>query len=410
MTLLFVLCGAALAVMTLLSVPAEPNLQPLDVGDQLGASEITPFPLAEGETKPVRLTVNVEMLEFRIVPDGEPGRIHVDGTYDDANFEMKTKVDEKADYIDYRVTLKNKRPLTLFYDDSATPNNLVLHLPKNMPIDLDVKMKMGDGRFDLSGVPLTNADFDLNMGFFELGMNQVNPIEAKALKLDMSMGELRLEDIQNFNFEETDLSLTMGEGRILNSGPFPRDVRAKLDVTMGAVYFQTPEKGGVKAKIRANMGEYEGPRLLEAEAGATSMRLEGKVTMGHLVVEQGSERRLVTDILKKVAFEEGATAAIETFRELEADQASHINFAPFALERLGYELMQRDRVLEAIEILSFNIERYPDYPGTYKALAEAYAHNGQIDEAIEALEAGLRVNPDSVSAKRLLKRLRHRQE
>lgn len=55
------------------------------------------------------------------------------------------------------------------------------------------------------------------------------------------------------------------------------------------------------------------------------------------------------------------------------------------INRLGYTLLEKGRVEDAIEVFKFNNKKYPGTANTYDSLAEAYARSREFSKAIELL-------------------------
>ena len=72
------------------------------------------------------------------------------------------------------------------------------------------------------------------------------------------------------------------------------------------------------------------------------------------------------------------------------------------MNRIGYELMNQNRIDDAIKIFQLNISEYPDAWNPYTSLAEAYEREGNTDQAITYYEKALKLNPEE---KRIQKKL-----
>jgi Tfp pilus assembly protein PilF len=73
---------------------------------------------------------------------------------------------------------------------------------------------------------------------------------------------------------------------------------------------------------------------------------------------------------------------------------------------LGFFLLMENRVDDAIAMLELNAEAYPDFPGTYENLGDAYVAKGDTTTAIRHLEKSLALNATNEGAKEKLARLR----
>lgn len=58
---------------------------------------------------------------------------------------------------------------------------------------------------------------------------------------------------------------------------------------------------------------------------------------------------------------------------------------------IGNEYAKRDRHGDAAQHYAAAVEQQPDYSAAWKALGEAHANNGRIEDAAEAYRQGIRV-------------------
>lgn len=76
------------------------------------------------------------------------------------------------------------------------------------------------------------------------------------------------------------------------------------------------------------------------------------------------------------------------------------------LNSLGYQYMEGGRVQAAIDVFSINVDLYPESWNAYDSLAEAYAKNGDKDNAVKSYERSLRLNPANEAGARKLSELK----
>jgi tetratricopeptide (TPR) repeat protein len=68
------------------------------------------------------------------------------------------------------------------------------------------------------------------------------------------------------------------------------------------------------------------------------------------------------------------------------------------INRLGYTLLNGNKIKEAIEVFKLNVEAYPGSANVYDSLAEAYMNDGNIDMAIKLYQKTLEMIPKDVNA------------
>ena len=77
-----------------------------------------------------------------------------------------------------------------------------------------------------------------------------------------------------------------------------------------------------------------------------------------------------------------------------------------ALNTLGYQLMRRNMISEAVTVFRWNVESYPDSANAHDSLGEALAKQGDRTGARAAYGRALELDPASESAKKALAALR----
>lgn len=102
---------------------------------------------------------------------------------------------------------------------------------------------------------------------------------------------------------------------------------------------------------------------------------------------------------------EGLAAAEELLAPYRREEAGEQALNDRELNRLGYRLLARGHVDQAIDILRLNARLFPDVANVWDSLAEATAESGDAETAIELYRKALEVDPDFESAKRGLERL-----
>jgi CubicO group peptidase (beta-lactamase class C family) len=75
---------------------------------------------------------------------------------------------------------------------------------------------------------------------------------------------------------------------------------------------------------------------------------------------------------------------------------------------LGYLLLGKRRVEEAIEVFKMNVEDHPDSSNAYDSLGEAYMTRGDKELAVRNYRRSLELNRDNANAAEMLRRLRGR--
>ncbi|HCK98642.1 MAG TPA: serine hydrolase [Candidatus Marinimicrobia bacterium] len=113
----------------------------------------------------------------------------------------------------------------------------------------------------------------------------------------------------------------------------------------------------------------------------------------------------ISQFIGKTLVTQGVDAAVTQYHDLRNTKPALYNFDKWELNTLGHELLRLEKMTEAIEIFKLNIDSYPEFPRAYSSLGEAYRLNGNPEQAIEAFEKTLEIDPGNWYAIEKLKQL-----
>jgi tetratricopeptide (TPR) repeat protein len=100
---------------------------------------------------------------------------------------------------------------------------------------------------------------------------------------------------------------------------------------------------------------------------------------------------------------EGLDAALSRYRDLRAEHPT-ANMER-EINALGYGLLNRGRLQDAIAVFTMNTEDYAEAFNTWDSLGEAYRATGDRERAIEYYDRSLELNPDNTNAVRMLEEM-----
>lgn len=115
-------------------------------------------------------------------------------------------------------------------------------------------------------------------------------------------------------------------------------------------------------------------------------------------------KNILDDLFPKIK-NESIAAAIEEYRDIKKNHKDEYIFDERYLNAVGYFLLQRERIDDALEIFKLNVEEYPKAWNVYDSLAECYNVKGNRKKAIELYKKSLELNPENVNGKEMLARL-----
>lgn len=117
-------------------------------------------------------------------------------------------------------------------------------------------------------------------------------------------------------------------------------------------------------------------------------------------------RSIAATILEPL-HEGGASAAIARYETLKAGSHSEYIFNANELNRLGYALLHKGRVKEAVSLWELNAREYPDDWNVHDSLGDGYAAAGPefAQKAIASFNRSLDLNPSNAHAREMIARI-----
>lgn len=157
-------------------------------------------------------------------------------------------------------------------------------------------------------------------------------------------------------------------------------------------------------EIYRGLGEFERAReyyrkFLEIRATDVAM-IQSRLNQVERIIRESAAHRIEQEIDKN-----GIEAGVKKYREIKSNPENKLYFDESEFNALGYRLMGKGKIEEAIEIFKMNVELHPDSANVYDSLAEAYMNSGDTKNAIINYKKSLELNPENDNAKEMLKKL-----
>lgn len=76
------------------------------------------------------------------------------------------------------------------------------------------------------------------------------------------------------------------------------------------------------------------------------------------------------------------------------------------LNGIGYQLLNAKKIKDAVEVFKVNVKLFPHSWNVYDSLGEAYADDGNTDDAIKNYEISVKINPKNDNGTKALEKLR----
>lgn len=116
-------------------------------------------------------------------------------------------------------------------------------------------------------------------------------------------------------------------------------------------------------------------------------------------------RKSIAETLSATIASGGVDAAVKQYHDLKAAGPLTYNFDEDELNGLGYRLIHRKKLAEAIRIFQLNIAAYPNSSNAYDSLAEGYMDAGDKAQAIVYYQKAIELNPKNGNSISMLRKL-----
>lgn len=243
---------------------------------------------------PVRLNLEEGAFTIRQAPPGTP--LHVEGDYDSALYDLTTTLERDDEgHPSYSITFLPKYTLLRriltdgIVEIDDTENHLTVYIPRDLPIELDVRIAKAESRLFLGGLALTSARFQMKMGSHRILVEEPNPIEMESLVLDSSMGEVRTEGLGLLRSATITVSGGMGEVNVDLGREISRDTTIQARMRMGEMTLGLPRRARVDAATSVWIGESSGnPKdsRYDDDPDLPTITVRGGVTLGELRLQR----------------------------------------------------------------------------------------------------------------------------
>lgn len=111
-------------------------------------------------------------------------------------------------------------------------------------------------------------------------------------------------------------------------------------------------------------------------------------------------------ILRTEAFK-NPEAAIALYKKLKKEDAGDFYFKKGrALNKVGYQLLGKDKIKEAIEIFKYVVHEFPEEGNPYDSLGEAYFVNKQYELSLINYKKAFELNPKNTNAEKMIAHLK----
>jgi hypothetical protein len=203
-------------------------------------------PEDDAEIRAGRVLIDLAQGEFHVEPaaPGEP--LRVEAEYDENRYELVTRLEEDDDRrwsYEVRFRQTGTPGLLSFLAQLMGASNprVTVSLPREVPMDLDLRFSRGGGRADLGGLWLTEASVAFTQGGGELEFSEPLEEPTEALTIDATMGGGSFRWLGNASPRTLKVVTQMGGGEVDLRGEWLRDCEISLESRMGGLEVRLPD-------------------------------------------------------------------------------------------------------------------------------------------------------------------------
>jgi tetratricopeptide (TPR) repeat protein len=124
---------------------------------------------------------------------------------------------------------------------------------------------------------------------------------------------------------------------------------------------------------------------------------------GHIRLFFLQGKNLASEIIKNSEPDSISNAVAQIRKQWKKGADIYIEEA--ALNAIGYELLNQERIADAVEVFRLNVDVYPESANAYDSYAEALMKSGDSEGAVRNYRKSLELNPENDNAREMLKLL-----
>jgi hypothetical protein len=263
----FLVIGLLVAVYWARSTMAEfGDTAPVQVDRTIPLAALTPEAMPEpapgGPRTPAdgpsEVRLDLEEGRFTVEPGAPDEQVRVTGTFSPALYEL-TEDHQAAAGGQRRATVRFRskapawaRMLSGIGDRDNQPR-ITIRIPEGTPVDLAVRVAMGESRIDLGRLTVRDLDLDLSIGEHRIDFGAPVVERLRRLQLNASMGSVSVSNLGNARPQTVDSSGSMGSVTVDMGGAWEAGSTAQLSFTqsMGELRLNVPADVRLDADVRS---------------------------------------------------------------------------------------------------------------------------------------------------------------
>jgi hypothetical protein len=125
--------------------------------------------------------------------------------------------------------------------DNGTERRLTARLTDAVPLSLKIGLGAGKGKFDLSGLRLSNLKVSAGASSAELQCNEPNPISCDNVSIESGVSKFSAHSLVNLNFQKLKFSGGVGSYTLDFAGKLQQKAYADVEVGLGSIVVYVPK-------------------------------------------------------------------------------------------------------------------------------------------------------------------------
>lgn len=152
--------------------------------------------------------------------------------------------------------------------------------------------------------------------------------------------------------------------------------------------------------------EHGGPwELYEIDPSKVTDEERREYNVETLAEQQEKVKKMNKKKLSEFLKEGKSIDEVVAFCQSEDLKESEYDLSEYAINNLGYELLEENKEADALKIFEMNTQLYPDAFNTHDSLGECLVKMGKVKEGIAAYKKSLELNPKNDNATKVLAEL-----
>ncbi|NIA31244.1 MAG: hypothetical protein GWP06_15210 [Actinobacteria bacterium] len=200
-----------------------------------------------GKSFEVNLDIDGGQVEIVRGDHGHECRVSMEYTKEKCNGDVR--FNKKRNRLDVELKFRNWSFWKKEHGENSFNARILVELPNNVSIDLNSRIKAGEIDLTLGGMKIRNFELKNWAGNVTVDFDEPNRIAMNEFDVDIKVGNVKLLNLGNANFEEADINGGIGEMQIDFNGNKIKRSMARIDLDVGETTIDIPDQIGVKIKV-----------------------------------------------------------------------------------------------------------------------------------------------------------------